>query len=233
MFRKINVMKGDIMFQWKYGFYTLYFLIILIYSVLFSFFGGDVKNTIVSICVYSDPAAMGMFFMGAMILLEKSQKITNSQAVSPMNTREYILGKILSIGLISEIVGVVLMSFGETKSMILCVLAILGGSVIFSLCGIIVGTKIHSLNQYIIWTIPFEIVGFVPVILYRMGFLWENRWMLVHPGCSVMQLMEGNTNMAWLCVISILVWSGVLFWIADVSVQKMFRLSGNGKGQEG
>lgn len=99
--RKANVIKGDMIFQWKYGFYMLYFIIIVIYLVLFSFLNGSVKNTIVSICIYSDPAAMGMFFMGALILLEKSQRIIPSIAVSPVTSREYILGKILSIGIIS------------------------------------------------------------------------------------------------------------------------------------
>ena len=36
--RKINVIKGDMLFQWKYGFYLLYFLMIIIYMMLFSFF---------------------------------------------------------------------------------------------------------------------------------------------------------------------------------------------------
>ena len=223
--RKINVIKGDMTFQWKYGFYALYFLMIIIYLVVFSFFKGDIKDTIVSICVYSDPAAMGMFFMGALILLEKSQRITNTIAISPVTTEEYILGKIMSIGIISEIVGIVLMIQRSPVNYFLCAVGIFAGSVIFSLCGIIVGAKIQSLNQYIIWTLPFEIVGFVPVILYRIGFLWNNRLMLLHPGCAVMQLLEGNTDMVLFSVISILVWSVILFWLADVSVEKMFRFS--------
>ena len=223
--RKINVIKGDMTFQWKYGFYALYFLMIIIYLVVFSFFKGDVKDTIVSICVYSDPAAMGMFFMGALILLEKSQRIINSIAVSPVTAEEYILGKLISIGIISEIVGIVLMIQRSPVNYFLCAVGIFAGSVIFSLCGIIVGAKIQSLNQYIIWTLPFEIVGFVPVILYRIGFLWDNRLMLLHPGCAVMQLIEGNKDMALISVISILVWSVILFWLGDVSVEKMFRFS--------
>ena len=223
--RKINVIKGDMIFQWKYGFYALYFLMIIIYLVVFSFFKGDIKDTIVSICVYSDPAAMGMFFMGALILLEKSQRIINSIAVSPVTAEEYILGKLISIGIISEIVGIVLMIQRSPVNYFLCAVGIFAGSVIFSLCGIIVGAKIQSLNQYIIWTLPFEIVGFVPVILYRIGFLWDNRLMLLHPGCAVMQLLEGNTDMVLISVISILVWSVILFWLGDVSVEKMFRFS--------
>lgn len=227
--RKVNVIKGDMFFQWKYGFYMLYFLMIIIYYVIFSFLTGNVKDTIVSICVYSDPAAMGMFFMGALILLEKSQRITNSIAISPVTVEEYILGKIVSVGIISEIVGVILMLQGHTENYFLCAIGIFAGSVIFSLCGIIVGAKIESLNQYIIGTLPFEIIGFVPVILYRIGFMWDNKLMIIHPGCSVIRLIEGDTEMAVGAVASIVIWTILLFWIADISVRKMFRKSGGVK----
>lgn len=227
--RKVNLIKGDIFFQWKYGFYALYVLMIIIYFVFFSFFNGDIKNTIVSICVYSDPAAMGLFFMGALILLEKSQRVTNSIAISPVSTKEYILGKVVSLGIISEIVGIILMLQGETSNYLLCAVGIFAGSTIFSLCGIIVGARIESLNQYIVWTIPFEIIGFVPVIIYRVGFQWENRLMLIHPGCGVMQLLEGNTEAAPISLISIVLWIILLFCIADKSVSKMFRLSSETK----
>ena len=227
--RKVNVIKGDMLFQWKYGFYMLYLLMIIIYYVIFSFLTGNVKDTIVSICVYSDPAAMGMFFMGALILLEKSQRITNTIAISPVTVEEYILGKIVSVGIISEIVGVILMLQGHTENYFLCAIGIFAGSVIFSLCGIIVGAKIESLNQYIIGTLPFEIIGFVPVILYRIGFMWNNKLMIIHPGCSVMRLIEGDTEMAVGAVASIVIWIILLFWRADISVRKMFRKSGGVK----
>ena len=227
--RKVNVIKGDMFFQWKYGFYMLYLLMIIIYYVIFSFLTGNVKDTIVSICVYSDPAAMGMFFMGALILLEKSQRITNSIAISPVTVEEYILGKIVSVGIISEIVGVILMLQGHTENYFWCAIGIFAGSVIFSLCGIIVGAKIESLNQYIIGTLPFEIMGFVPVILYRIGFLWNNKLLIIHTGCSVMRLIEGDTEMAVGAVASIVIWTILLFWRADISVRKMFRKSGGVK----
>ena len=227
--RKVNVIKGDMFFQWKYGFYMLYLLMIIIYYVIFSFLTGNVKDTIVSICVYSDPAAMGMFFMGALILLEKSQRITNSIAISPVTVEEYILGKIVSVGIISEIVGVILMLQGHTENYFWCAIGIFAGSVIFSLCGIIVGAKIESLNQYIIGTLPFEIMGFVPVILYRIGFMWNNKLMIIHPGCSVMRLIEGDTEMAVGAVASIVIWTILLFWRADISVRKIFKKSGGVK----
>lgn len=223
--RKLHVMKGDMVFQWKYGFYLLYVILCVIYMMIFSFFTGTVRNTIVSICVYSDPAAMGMFFMGALILLEKSQRIINSLAVSPVTTEEYIFGKVLSIGLISVLVGMLLMSQGHTDNYVLCGVGIFLGSEIFSLCGIIVGAKITGLNQYIVYTIPFEVVGFVPVILYRIGWLKDQWFMLIHPGCSVMQLIEGNRLLLMPALLSCFIWIIVLFIWADFSVRKMFEQS--------
>ena len=227
--RKINVIKGDMIFQWKYGFYALYFLMIIIYMMLFSFFQRDTKNVVVDICVYSDPAAMGMFFMGALILLEKSQRVTNSIAISPVSTKEYILAKVISIGVISEVVGLILISQGKTDNWFLTSVGIFAGSALFSLCGIIVGAKIESLNQYIVWTIPFEIIGFVPVIVYRIGFLWDNRLMLLHPGCSIMQLICGNDKYLIFSLLSAFVWLVILFFTADKCVKKMFRNSGRVK----
>ena len=45
-----------------------------------------------------------MFFMGAIILLEKSQRVTSLFAVSPLKESEYIGSKVLSISLIAVFV---------------------------------------------------------------------------------------------------------------------------------
>ena len=192
-FRKL--LLWDMKFQARYGFYLLYGFLTVFYILLLVSLPLSWKENAAAILIYSDPAAMGMFFMGALILLEKSQRVTNSIAISPVTVEEYILGKILSIAIISVIVGSILMGQGNSENYFLSSIGVFAGSIIFSLCGIIVGAKIESLNQYIVWTIPFEIVGFVPVILYRIGIM-RNHWLLLlHPGCGVMQLIEGNMKM--------------------------------------
>ena len=224
--RQANVIKGDIFFQWKYGFYLLYILCILVYMIIFSFFEGNLRNIVVACCVYSDPAAMGMFFMGALILLEKSQHITSSIVISPVTPTQYIIGKVISFALISEIVGLILILFGHTANYLLFMVGILFGSAIFSLCGIIVGAKVSNLNQYILGTVPFELVGFAPVIAYRAGLFWDNPLMLLHPGCAAMQLLEGNADRAVFSIISLVIWTFVIYIIAYKCVKKMYQQVG-------
>lgn len=225
--RKLTV--GDIIFQWKYGFYYIYVVILILYMCIISMLRGSVRNTVCDLLIYSDPAAMGMFFMGAIVLLEKSQRVMNSLAVSPVKPMEYIIGKMISIGFISVIVGGILMLLRENENVGLSLLGICLASFLFTLLGLIVGTKISSLNQYVLGTVPFEIIGFVPAIAYRLGWQEGNQLMLLHPGCALMELIRGNSSNLLLSLLSIITWLIVIFFITNSSVTKMFRSVGGVK----
>ena len=72
---------GDIHFQWKYGFYFIYFVLTVIYVFGITALPDNWKHNAAAIMIYSDPAAMGLFFMGAIVLFEKSQKPTGNFTV--------------------------------------------------------------------------------------------------------------------------------------------------------
>lgn len=227
--RLLSVVKGDIRFQWKYGFYYIYILLVILYLGILSLLSGDVKEIVGHIMVYSDPAAMGMFFMGAIVLLEKSQGVLNSIAVSPVSPMEYILGKMCSIGFISLLVALILLSSVGIENLAMAVWGIVSASFVFTLCGIIVGTKINSLTGYIVGTVPFEIIGFLPPMAKRMGLVKDNVWLLLHPGCAQMQLLQGNAAYLAVSVTSSILWVIILLIIAKKSVEKMFRSVGGVK----
>lgn len=234
MLRMIRVIKGDVVFQWKYGFYFLYIITTIVYLSGLSLLHGNVKEIVNHILIYSDPAAMGLFFMGAIVLLEKSQRVLNSIAVSPIKVEEYILGKVVSIGGISVIVAVILLTVNKSAGMtvlsvVLSMIGIFFASCIFSMAGILVGCRIESLTQYVVGTIPAEIIGFLPAIAYRLGFEKDNCLMLLHPGCAAIYLLNGELNFAYVALVSLVAWSIVFFCIARISVKKMFRRVGGVK----
>ncbi len=119
--------------------------------------------------------------------------------------------------------GLLLILFVLTDNNIICMLGILSGSVLFSLCGVIVGTMVNNLNQYILGTVPFELVGFAPVIAYRAGLMWDNPLMLIHPGCAAMRLIEGKADMITQSLISLAVWISILYVIANKCVIRMYK----------
>ncbi len=166
MKRLFNLIIWDIKFQMKYGFYFLYGVLSIFYLIILFAIPDKWQEKALVILIFSDPAAMGLFFMGAIILLEKSQKIPYSLAISPIRSVEYIISKILSLCFISVIVATILTLFINKNNLFIVLIGTAICSSIFTLLGIIVATKISSVNQFILWTTPFEILAFVPGVLH-------------------------------------------------------------------
>lgn len=185
-----SLVLWDIRFQTRYGFYFLYAVLTAIYVAVLSAVPEGWREKAAAILIFSDPASMGLFFMGAIVLLEKSQRTPWALAVSPVRAAEYIAAKVMSLSAISLVVAAVLTAaagvdaganagaygsagagaFGSVDSYIVLFGTVLS-SVVFTLLGIIIATRISSLNQFILWTVPMELVCFVPAILhlFRVG----------------------------------------------------------------
>jgi hypothetical protein len=106
--RMKNLIKGDIGFQFKYGFYFVYAVFTLFYILLLLVIPTNIRKEVGTLLIYTDPAAMGLFFMGAIVLLEKSLRVLNSIAVSPVKVVEYIWSKAISLGIIATAVAVLI-----------------------------------------------------------------------------------------------------------------------------
>lgn len=225
--RLINLILSDIRFQIKHGFYFLYIVITFLYIVILSFVPELYKNKVTSLIIFSDPATLGLFFMGAIILLEKSQRVLSSIAVSPVKTWEYIVSKIISLSLIGTSVGV-LISFSSGSDIILW--ALIGtfiGSIIFSLIGVIIGSNISSVNGFIVVIIPVMLIVMSPAIAELFGY--NTTIFLFNPGNTILNLISGNIdNIAIRCII-IIIWLIIFYKMAKTSVEKMMRTSGEVK----
>ena len=132
-----RLIRGDIHFQWKYGFYFIYFILTLLYVCAIAALPEHWKNNIAAIMIYSDPAAMGLFFMGAIVLLEKSQKVLNAMVVSPVKVSEYILSKTVALIAISTIIAMILGLVSGSNHLLGIAVGTALTSAIFTMLGII------------------------------------------------------------------------------------------------
>ncbi|MBE0600435.1 MAG: ABC transporter permease, partial [Firmicutes bacterium] len=72
---------ADIRFQIRYGFYTIYGLFTLVYLGLLYALPDAWRGDAAAVMIFTDPAAMGLFFMGAIVLFEKNERVLDSIAV--------------------------------------------------------------------------------------------------------------------------------------------------------
>lgn len=215
------LLRGDIKFQFKYGFYFLYLIFSILYISLIFAFPDAWREKVTILMIFSDPAAMGLFFMGAIVLFEKSERVLDSLVVSPVRPYEYILSKLLSIGLISVIVGFAIGFFSNgVKITMPFIMGIFLCSCLFSALGLIIAAKSTSLNGFIITTIPAEVFINIPAVVWLFG--WRPGWLLLHPGISMMELCENGKHVLPAFMILTL-WTFLAALVANRTVKGMFR----------
>jgi fluoroquinolone transport system permease protein len=222
--RTKNLIIGDIKFQIKYGFYFVYMVLTVLYVSLIFVLPQSWREKAATIMIFSDPAAMGLFFMGAIVLLEKSERILNSIAVSPVKVKEYIFSKVISLVLISSIVGIIIALSANESNLLAVVSGTILGSVFFTLLGLIVASNISSLNQFFVATVPIEIIGFLPPLWYLFGY--DKIYMLIHPGCIIIRLISGNSQYMFILVLILSAWIVLLYLITQKYIKRMFQSVG-------
>jgi len=224
--RVFSLVKADIRFQYRYGFYFLYLLFSILYvGVLFAL-PAAWRTDAAILMIYTDPAAMGLFFMGAIVLFEKSEHVLDSIAVSPAQPWEYVTGKLVSIGLISMLVA---LAIGIPAGVIVHPARFLCGvflcSCMFSSLGLVIACKVSSLNGFILATVPAEIVVVVPAVIW---LFWDaGRIAMLHPGVAGLAFLTRESGAAALLIL--LVWTAAFVLMAVRSAKRMLRSLGGVK----
>ncbi len=216
----------DVRFQAKYGFYFLYAILTVIYTMVLFALPENWREKAAVILIFSDPASMGLFFMGAIVLLEKSQRTPCAFAVSPVRPMEYVAAKVSSLSAISLAVAAMLALAAGVHKLHIVLFGTLVSSAIFTLLAIIVATKIISLNQFILWTVPIEVVCFVPAILHL--FKVAPAWLRYYPINVCMEMVSGHAPSA-IGIFIVIALIAILFIFSKDCVLKMWRSMGGAK----
>lgn len=218
---------GDIRFQFKYGFYFLYLIFTILYISLIYALPAALREQAAVLMIFTDPAAMGLYFMGAIVLFEKGQRVLDSIALSPVKPMEYVISKLISIALISTVVGLIIGFGGRvTANPFLFILGVFLGSCLFSAIGLMVAANIATLNQFIVATIPAELIISVPAIAWFFG--WKPGLMILHPGVCIIELCQ-DEGRALPAAFILLFWAVLSALIARRVIAKSLRSLGGVK----
>ncbi len=228
MKRFINLLSGDVQFQKKYGFYLLYLFFTALYIVLIYVLPQSWHSHATSVVIFSDPALLGLIFIGAIVLFEKSEKITNSLASSPVRIWEYVVSKGISLAIISTLCGVIIaLVTGKNLNWLLFVCGLFFGSCMFTFTGLALSTRISNFNQFIIYLIPISLLMAAPGLLYK--FWIQSPWWLFHPGAAAYNLIDGTLGYQWIAALSLVFWLIITFIFAKKETNTMFKSLGGAK----
>jgi fluoroquinolone transport system permease protein len=231
--RLFHTTLQDIRFQFRYGFYFLYAVLTVIYIAAISLLPAAWVQNAVAIVLFSDPAALGFFFMGGILLLEKGERLHDALFVSPLTISGYVLSKAVSLGLVSMLAGLLIAAFcaGSNINYPMLALSLLAGSVLFTFAGIITGTAAKTVNHYMILSIPAEILLNIPPILLLFGV--DSPVLEFLPGSVVLRLLQWSSGLSipyppFLLLILLTLWEIPVYFLVLKRMRKFVAKIGGG-----
>ncbi len=187
---------------------------------------GELERENISCFDLLRPGVNGLVFHGSNCPFGKNQHTPCAFAVSPVRPTEYIIAKVSSLSAVSLVVAAILALAASVDRLHIVLLGTVISSIIFTLLGIITATSIISLNQFVLWTVPIELVCFVPAILHL--FKITPAWLRYYPINVCMEMVSGSApSVTGIFIVTVLV--VVLFVLSKYCVLKMWSSTGGAK----
>ena len=189
-----ELLKKEIILQWRQGFWLVYFVFTAIYVTVLLSLPEKNRMLVSLILILSDTTMLGVIFIGALVLLEKQQAVIQSLFVTPLEPSQYIWSKTISLSLIaismSILVYLPVWHFSAYTPLLLATIAFTAGT--FVLLGLGLAARIDTINQYFGLLIGVSMLLILPVLPYML--LEQHRIFLILPYVASLDLMLGALN---------------------------------------
>lgn len=215
--RSFRMFICDIRYQIKYGFYFLYAVISLLYLGILFLLPEYLTRPATALIILTDPAAIGFFFIGGMVLLERGEGLHTYYSILPTSSHEYVLSKVLSLSMISTIVALLIagIMFRSEVNYILLSLGVFAGASVFTLFGLAVGTVAKSINHYFVIGVPVGVLLIAPSFL--IYFDVYNSLIEIMPSTLLLRLLYASLQLEvpYSPILSLI---GIILWLIPAYV---------------
>jgi fluoroquinolone transport system permease protein len=190
-----------------------------------------------TLLLFFDPAIIGIMFIGALVLFEKSENVLQALVITPMKVDDYILNKIISLtilSMISAIIFVVLLNIfnGTDFNIQYLAISIILTSVMLILLGFILVSRVKSINEYLLAMVVSFLGLLFPPMLHLSG-LYENVIFYLWPTQAAFILFTGVFNVSGLELWEIaygivyqIFWIVLLYFLAKKAFHKHIVMKG-------
>jgi len=204
-----NMLKWDFILQARYKLIHIAMLSIIIYFIATEAIPEINTPTMHVTMLFFDPALIGIMFVGALILFEKSENTISSLIVTPLNISTYLQSKIITLTTLAVLSATLLTVLNAvfheiTFNLVFLYLGIVLTALMLILLGLIIVARIDSINEYLLSFMLAFLVLIVPPMLY-LSELYQNDIFYLWPTQAAFILLKGTVeNLAtWEIIYSI------------------------------
>lgn len=222
-----NLLINDFRLIYRYNIFWISLLVTALYFLLFRWIeAGEIKDKLLVLIIFNDPALLGFLFIGVMVLFERDESSLKALSVTPVTAEAYLLSKVMALSLVATVCSLLmaLSAKGTQLPVFGFVFASMMTAVNFSLLGVAVVAKSGSFNTYFVKAIGWILVLTLPFISFFE--VWDSPIFKLFPTDNSLDLFREVLNGSnllnpfnWATVLAI-AWSILLFLFARYKMKK-------------
>ena len=213
MIRLTSTMKWDVRLQWRNGFYYATIIILVFFLLAFSQISIDNIAWILPYMLINNMVIGTFYFIGGLVLLEKSEGSLEARVTTPLRPAEYLTAKVATLTVLTlvESVLIVVFTVGYDVHWLFVLLGVTGAAVFLCLVGFIAVVRYDSINEYLLPSILYVMLASLPLGFYLAN--WQHWLLYLHPVQAMLTLIAGGWEpLPWWLTVYCLIYSFV--WIA-------------------
>jgi fluoroquinolone transport system permease protein len=220
MKRLLSTILLDIKLQFRQGFYYASAFVAVVFVILLKQLPAINYALFWPAIILNNLTVNSFYFMSGLVLLEKGEGTLEAQIVTPLRKSEYLISKVISLGLLSliETIAIVVLISGVGFSWLLLVAGVSFLIASFSLYGFIVVARYDSISEFIFPSVLWTLLYSVPLLYYFD--IWPTPLMFLHPIQAALVLIQAafQTVPPWQLVYAMLyslLWLGIAYYFGQ------------------
>lgn len=186
--RLFTLALHDARLQYRYGIYLAYAFVLGVYTTILVGAGAYLPAWAPGLIIFTDPAALGFFFLGALMMLEKSERVRAALGVAPISPLDYLAAKVVTLtGMALVACAILVLFIHEPADPALLLAAVALTSIMYVGIGVPIALRFRTVNGYLVGSSGF----LIPLIAPGLVALFDPTpvWTLVLPATAQFKLI--------------------------------------------
>lgn len=217
----INQLKWQLILLNKNSIITISLVVTLVYGLILFFLRGTANLEIFLVAlVLNDPSVIGYFFIALAIYTEIKHGVINALRVTPINTHEYLISKIIALSLIGTIcsIGLALPIKGLDFDIVNYTIGSFSICLLSAILGLIVLTFASEFLNFALLSIPIFFIFTGISLLHYLGAInigWIRYLLPVQGGLDLIDNAVRNSKINYYYVfLSLIIYTPFLYFLA-------------------
>ena len=183
----------DLLLAWRRGVVGAAAGAVAIYVLVLRLAPQPVAETLLPYLVFSDPAALGFFFVGGVVLADRAEGTAAAVAVSPVPAVSALAARIGVLASLGAVGGVgVAWGSGLGVDWITFVPAVVLTALLYTCFGYAVAMRAKSVNDYFARATAWSIPLFAPLVLFAIAP--DALFLALWPTTAALVLLRGGAD---------------------------------------